>query len=96
MKPLICILLGFAAFAARGQAPNIHITASGSASGSCTTGVQTPAYFNNARKLGHRRGTDWIRYCRVDLRHLHGLDRSDRLTSSFRGLKGAPKKRQKR
>jgi hypothetical protein len=35
-----------------GSATNIYITQSGSASGNCTTNVQTPAFFNNSSNWG--------------------------------------------
>jgi len=49
-------ILGFliliTASAAFGSATNVYITQSGSASGNCTTNVQTPAFFNNASNWG--------------------------------------------
>ncbi len=49
-------ILGFflllSASAAFGSASNIYITQSGSASGNCTSNVQTPAFFNNANNWG--------------------------------------------
>jgi hypothetical protein len=41
-----------AAGSAFASAANIYITQSGSPSGNCTTGVQTPAFFNNAANWG--------------------------------------------
>ena len=40
------------ASAAFGSATNVYITQSGSASGNCTSNVQTPAFFNNANNWG--------------------------------------------
>ena len=53
-KFLVC--LGFVGLGlgtlAFGSAANIYITQSGSPSGNCSSGVQTPAFFNNAANWG--------------------------------------------
>jgi hypothetical protein len=45
----ICLIATSSAF---GSATNIYITQSGSASGNCTTNVQTPAFFNTSSNWG--------------------------------------------
>jgi hypothetical protein len=45
----ICLVATSSAF---GSATNVYITQSGSATGNCTTNVQTPAFFNNAANWG--------------------------------------------
>ena len=46
---VLCVLSTVSAF---GAASNVYITQSGSPTGNCTTGVQTPAFFNNATSWG--------------------------------------------
>ena len=51
----LLVLVAFTVLPAVGSfasAPNIYITQSGSASGNCTTNVQTPAFFNNPSNWG--------------------------------------------
>jgi hypothetical protein len=48
----LVVLALAAAVGARAQAPNIYVTQSGSASGACVTGVQTPTFFNTTANWG--------------------------------------------
>lgn len=54
MKKLLSFLffIGICVLHVQGQATDIYITDSGSSSGICTAGVQTPAFFNNAANWG--------------------------------------------